>query len=776
MYEPTIEEPYKISLQNIRYYSQYTYSGIELLLVISGEIEVLVNQQSIHLSENDLLLINANHVRTIKGNKENVVALLQIPLSLIEQHYSKIHECYFDCNSTKKDNGFYLLFDQIRQLLAEILIAQYQKQEGNELEINSLIYKLVTLLIRNFKSTYIGQNQIIGMKNERIRNILAFIEKNYRKSISLEDIAKQQYLSLYYLSRFFKQEVGISFTQYVKQVRLKSAVHELLNTNNSIIQVALNNGFPNAKSFNKVFKEMYQQTPAEYRSLHKKEPSNGGEGFSERDQYTLLKSPKFLIEISKYISSSNNNLITMVEPAASTVYIDMPKEPIFTRKKSSKLLVIGQLEYALHEEVQAQLQIIQELLHFEYIYFSNLFSSTLTITTPLFQTGGKFYQINALFTRMRQLGLVPFIRVEFEKEVEISSEYLKLLDEFLQHSIQYFGNAFVGQWQFEVVFTRWDETSRAFYRDFYQAVKKWSADSKVGLHVPYRLERGINGQATAFLKEFATVCDLICFTCNPNEHVDFTDMNNSSFEGVKSFLKKSCIDLKEQLKSVGLVDSSIYLTNWNTLYGNTVDLSGSFFRSSLIFKDMFDVMREISGVGFWIDTHSLEKSNQEYEQIAMNGIALFYYYQLKRPAFFNIQLMAKLSPQILAEGDDFVLTKGEGGYQLAIYNTSYVNPSYSVESFFLRSLTKETRFVISGLSPGHYQIRKHILDRNNGAFYMNWINFQRGNINDGETIAFLKQRTFPELQIYEEEIASNLYLQTTLTLNAFHLFEIKPLS
>lgn len=90
MYEPAIEEPYKISLQNIRYYSQYTYSGIELLLVISGEIEVLVNQQSIHLSENDLLLINANHVHTIKGNKENVVAILQIPLRLIEQHYSKM--------------------------------------------------------------------------------------------------------------------------------------------------------------------------------------------------------------------------------------------------------------------------------------------------------------------------------------------------------------------------------------------------------------------------------------------------------------------------------------------------------------------------------------------------------------------------------------------------------------------------------------------------------------------------------------------------------------
>lgn len=134
-----------------------------------------------------------------------------------------------------------------------------------------------------------------------------------------------------------------------------------------------------------------------------------------------------------------------------------------------------------------------------------------------------------------------------------------------------------------------------------------------------------------------------------------------------------------------------------------------------------------------------------------------------------------MNPQILAEGEGFVLTKGDQGYQLAIYNTSYVNPSYSVESFFLDSLTKEKRFVISGLPRGSYQIRKHILDRNNGAFYMNLVNFQRGDINDRETITFLKQRTYPELQIYEEHIDSHLYLQSTLTLNAFHLFEIKPL-
>ncbi|CAK6474578.1 HTH-type transcriptional activator RhaS [Peribacillus frigoritolerans] len=765
------EDSYQISLQNIRHHSQHIHLGIEILFVIRGEVEVMVNQDSWHLAENDLLLINAKDVHTVKGDEDNVVLLLQIPLNSIEQLYQDIHVCYFDCHSSKEDNGLYLLFDQIRQLLAEILIAHYQEQDGSELEINSLIYKLVTLLIRNFKTTHLGHNRFIEMKDDRIRDILTFIEKNYRKQMSLEEIAKRQYLSLYYLSRYFKQAVGVSFSQYVKQTRLKSAVHELLYTDHNIMKVSLNNGFPNVKAFNKAFKEMYNQTPAEYRGLHKKEPFQEVNNISE--QYTLVNSPHFLIELSKYISQKDRN-VTVKESGVSTVHINLPEEPVLVRDKAQRLLVMGQLEYALNEEVQAELKLIQELLHFEYGYFTNLFSPSFTIMDPLLQIGGPYYKIDALFNEFQRLGLIPFISVEFEKEVVSCPDYIKMLDEFLQHAVSYFGDAFVGKWQFELVFAKWDQTARTFYEQYFQTVKKRASTAKVGVHVPFSLEKGLSVTVNEFLKQMDQI-DLVCFSCNPNEQVDFTDMDNSSFKGVKDHIKKSCMELKANLSSAGLAGTPIYLTNWNTLYGNTVNLSGTFFRSALIFKDMLDVIKEISGLGFWIDTHSLEKSNMDNEDIAMNGIALLYYYQIKRPAFFNIQLIAKIGLEILAEGEDFVLTKGKQGYQLAIYNNSYVNPTYSVESFFLSSLTKEKKIMISGLPSGTYQIRKYILDRNNGAFYFNWLNLNQQYIYDQEIITYLKQRAYPDLQIYEENIESELLVQSTLTLNAIHLFEIRPL-
>jgi beta-xylosidase/AraC-like DNA-binding protein len=769
------DDSYQISLQNIEYISPHIYLGLEVLLVIRGEIKVTVNQQSWYLAENDLLLINANDIRSIQGNKENEVLSLQIPLELFEPYYPNIHECHFNCNSFKEDNGLYLLFDQIRQLMAKILISNYQKQDGNQIEIYGLIYQLVTILIRNFKTTHFGNQQFNEIKDKRIREILAFIEKNYRKPISLEEIAKNRYLSLYYLSRYFKQEVGVGFSEYVKNIRLKSAVHEMLYTDHNITQISLNNGFSNVKAFNKAFKEMYQQTPTEYRSLHKVEPIGVDDGKHEAEQYTLLQSPNLLMEISKYISG-NEKGTTLMEPATSAVHLNLPMEPIFIKEKAIKLLVIGQLEYAMYEEVQSDLKLIQEELDFEFIYFSNLFSDRFAMTTPLYQIGGQFYQMDALFSHFQQLGLVPFIRVEFEKEVTVSHEYLKKLDEFLQHSLEFFGSAFVGKWQFELDFQEWDETAKSFYQDFYKTVKKWASAAKVGLHVPFSLVKAVPASVADFLSQVSDFCELVCFTCNSNEEVDFTDMNNLTFEGVKNYVKNSCRSVKECLSSVGIEETPIFLTDWNTLYGNTMDLSGTFFRSALIFKEMLDAMKEISGLGFWIDTHSLEKNNLDRDHIAMNGIALLYYYQIKRPAYFNLQLMEKIPLRILAEGEDFVMSMGENGYLLAVYNPSYINPSYSVESFFLHSITKEKKVVISGLPPGSYQIRKHTLDQNNGEFYIKWINLQHQDIYDQEVISFIKQGTRPDLQIYEEKVEAELYVHSTLTFNAFHLFEIKPLS
>lgn len=100
---------------------------------------------------------------------------------------------------------------------------------------------------------------------ERILKINNYIRSNYAQNISLKELSEKLYLSIGYLSRFFKKNYGMGFVEYLTNIRLYHAVDDLLYTNISITHVAYNNGFTNAAVFNKAFKKAYGETPSAFR-------------------------------------------------------------------------------------------------------------------------------------------------------------------------------------------------------------------------------------------------------------------------------------------------------------------------------------------------------------------------------------------------------------------------------------------------------------------------------------------------------------------------------
>lgn len=63
----------------------------------------------------------------------------------------------------------------------------------------------------------------------------------------------------------FKQQTGVSCTEFVIQVRLNKASELLINTSHSILDIATDVGFNNLSNFNRQFKRYYQLTPSQYR-------------------------------------------------------------------------------------------------------------------------------------------------------------------------------------------------------------------------------------------------------------------------------------------------------------------------------------------------------------------------------------------------------------------------------------------------------------------------------------------------------------------------------
>ncbi|MGC6768685.1 helix-turn-helix transcriptional regulator [Enterococcus sp. LJL128] len=96
-----------------------------------------------------------------------------------------------------------------------------------------------------------------------------YIEMRLEKPLSVEEIARELHYSSHYLLHEFHEISQLSLYDYIKRRRLHLAGQQLLATDKTIIDVALDNGYQNQQSFTKAFTTLYKTTPKKFRAAQK---------------------------------------------------------------------------------------------------------------------------------------------------------------------------------------------------------------------------------------------------------------------------------------------------------------------------------------------------------------------------------------------------------------------------------------------------------------------------------------------------------------------------
>ena len=94
---------------------------------------------------------------------------------------------------------------------------------------------------------------------------MEYVRANYDKKLSLDEIARNAFLSKAYLSSIFKEEIGESLTNYINRVRIEKSKVLLLDKEVSLIDIANLCGFEDQSYFTRVFKKMVGISPKKYR-------------------------------------------------------------------------------------------------------------------------------------------------------------------------------------------------------------------------------------------------------------------------------------------------------------------------------------------------------------------------------------------------------------------------------------------------------------------------------------------------------------------------------
>ena len=108
-------------------------------------------------------------------------------------------------------------------------------------------------------------------ETDRLAEVYRYMKENFRDDISLQKIAAIANLTPQSFCRLFKKRTGNHFLEYLTQLRIDNACKMLIETDNSISEIAYTCGFKTVSNFNKLFKEITHQNPKSYRAALGKE-------------------------------------------------------------------------------------------------------------------------------------------------------------------------------------------------------------------------------------------------------------------------------------------------------------------------------------------------------------------------------------------------------------------------------------------------------------------------------------------------------------------------
>ena len=95
-----------------------------------------------------------------------------------------------------------------------------------------------------------------------------YIQENFRKDISLDDVSKEVNVSPYYFSKLFKEEVGENFIEYLTRLRIECSKELLRRAALTIREAGLQSGYADPNYFSRIFKKQTGMTPREYREKY----------------------------------------------------------------------------------------------------------------------------------------------------------------------------------------------------------------------------------------------------------------------------------------------------------------------------------------------------------------------------------------------------------------------------------------------------------------------------------------------------------------------------
>lgn len=244
----------------------------EMLYLQSGECKMFINHNIYKLVPGNLVIIPAGEIH--KANYSNGGKHQWISISFTTEDLSWVSESIgkSEIEEAIKRIVFSLpekWCEYVERILTRLIQENEYPDELSE-SLKKVLFQELVLFIMRFQMREENAIKEIDAENTLVQQIATYVYNNYDKDVYLDEVAIKYNISRSYLSKRFKAITGFGFKEYLVNIRVKHACKYLLETDQSITDIAFLCGFNDSNYFGDAFRNVMGISPNKYRKFRQK--------------------------------------------------------------------------------------------------------------------------------------------------------------------------------------------------------------------------------------------------------------------------------------------------------------------------------------------------------------------------------------------------------------------------------------------------------------------------------------------------------------------------
>lgn len=780
---------------------QHFHPEMEILYVLDGQAKLHIQDKSWIMEKDDIIVVNSGVSHELYSQDNNILCILKYDYQVLTEVINQSGPL-FVCNSCSEP---LVNYEEIRGVVRELIYGELLYTRKTQSYRYSLFYRLLDILAEKYMIENLHMHPEEYDEEEKLQKVIHYIHKNYQEGISLSELAEQMYISTSTLSRFFKKQTGIYFAEYVSQIRMKYAVNEMLYSNKNITKIAMDCGFSNASSFNKVFRETFCCSPTEYRTRML-------EQLKEKEESKELLKEELREELKDSIVPVQNST------EKEWLVLDVNNAEPY-HKSWNKCINMGSFYQMTRANVQFHLLYLVEQLGFTHARTWSIFSDKLMITDGKTIGSYNYDTMDTVFDFFVQNHIKPWIDFYKRPDTAVRSAgnnvwyeenaisfvsrqvWESFFCDFVKHLVRRYGKEEMQGWIFEMGSDPFDGRKKPYYEDpdydfwnvfehAYHTVKKYAPTAEVG--GPNGITNADMISAERFMRqcrEKNCIPDFLSFGLFPyiphenEEGMPYSRCPDPNYE-------REQIDmLRKRMKTNGLGDCPLYIGEWNNSVSNRNFVNDSCFRGLYICKKMNEIWDSVDVINAWTGSDWVSSYYDSYS-LANGGIGLMTKDGIRKPAFYAMAFLNRLADLLVAKGDNYIITKSQNGsldiicYNMNWYSVNYYlepedeNQPENLDSVFTESKEITLHFQLEHMMDNcEYMMKKRSVSRKQGSILDEWAAFNYEKNLERQDVKYLQDICIPGLTMeHLQSEDGKLNLEITLGKQEFvycHIFRVE---